>query len=66
MYANVRSGGDVSKIRGGPVRDRSNWRAHDPASLAPNLRGTRVHVHRATAARASTTRRAWRPGTSGS
>lgn len=31
-------------IYGSPIRDRANWAAHDPASLAARLRGTKIHI----------------------
>ncbi|MFB4319073.1 alpha/beta hydrolase [Actinomadura sp. 21ATH] len=44
LYINSSNGQDASKIWGDPNRDRANWAAHDPASLAARLRTTRVHV----------------------
>ncbi|MFD0853072.1 alpha/beta hydrolase, partial [Actinomadura adrarensis] len=44
LYLNSGNGTDPSKIWGDPVRHRANWKAHDPATLVQNLRGTRVHV----------------------
>lgn len=31
-------------IYGSPIANRANWAAHDPASLATKLRGTKVHI----------------------
>ncbi|MFI0355437.1 alpha/beta hydrolase [Actinomadura sp. 9N407] len=46
QYINARPGHDqsASMIWGDPIRDRANWVAHDPYHLAPNMRGTRIHV----------------------
>ncbi|GAA2432038.1 hypothetical protein GCM10010191_52440 [Actinomadura vinacea] len=40
----INSKQDPLRIWGDPVRDRANWAAHDPTSLAANLRGTGVYV----------------------
>jgi S-formylglutathione hydrolase FrmB len=45
LYINSGNGnGSPERIWGDPVRDRANWVAHDPTSLAPRLRGTSVYV----------------------
>jgi S-formylglutathione hydrolase FrmB len=45
-YINARPGQDQSSaaIWGDPMFDRANWVAHDPYHLAPNMRGTKIHV----------------------
>ncbi|MQY04162.1 alpha/beta hydrolase [Actinomadura macrotermitis] len=44
MYTNTRPGTDPNKIWGDPSGDRANWVAHDPLSLLPKMRGTRIYV----------------------
>ena len=44
LFINTRAGQDATRIWGDPTRDRANWAAHDPTTLAANLRGTGVHV----------------------
>jgi S-formylglutathione hydrolase FrmB len=44
LFINTRAGQDANRIWGDPVRDRANWAAHDPTTLAGNLRGTGVYV----------------------
>lgn len=38
-------------VYGHPVRDRANWEAHDPTTLAPNLRGTKLYISSGTTGR---------------
>ncbi|MCD0450568.1 esterase family protein [Actinocorallia sp. API 0066] len=35
--------GNPDRIYGDPEKDRANWEAHDPWTLAPNLRGTTLY-----------------------
>ncbi len=35
---------DARAVWGDPARDRATWAAHDPTTLAPRLRGTRLFV----------------------
>ncbi|MCP2341940.1 alpha/beta hydrolase [Actinomadura rupiterrae] len=44
MYINTRPGTNPMDIWGDPWTARSNWAAHDPASLARRLRGTTLFV----------------------
>ena len=37
-------GGDPDALWGSPTADRKVWEAHDPLTLAPRLRGTRLFV----------------------
>ncbi len=42
--------GDINAIYGDPEKDRANWLAHDPFSLAENLRGTKLYFTSGTGA----------------
>ncbi|POM27286.1 Diacylglycerol acyltransferase/mycolyltransferase Ag85B precursor [Actinomadura rubteroloni] len=44
LYTNARPGTTPSDIWGDPVLNRANWAAHDPATLLPRLRWTKVYV----------------------
>ncbi|SEG71481.1 S-formylglutathione hydrolase FrmB [Thermomonospora echinospora] len=37
-------GVDPYDVYGDPIIDRANWKAHDPASLASKLRGTKLYI----------------------
>lgn len=44
-------GVDPYDVYGDPVKDRANWKAHDPTSLAGRLRGTKLYISSGTTGR---------------
>ncbi|WP_051468564.1 alpha/beta hydrolase [Actinomadura oligospora] len=44
LYINMRPGTNPMDIWGDPFTARANWAAHDPATLAKKLRGTKLFV----------------------